>query len=157
MIPANGVFVDFGCGKGRVLLLASEFGFAKVRGVDFAPEFCAVARSNYIVYQNRTGVKTEFRIIESDVVDYVINKEDNVFFMYNPFDGVVMSRVLDNIAASLEMQPRRILIIYHNPVHSNIIEERCIVFKSKELTFKGSYSYVVYSNEDLGDQSSKTL
>ena len=30
MIPADSILVDFGCGKGRVLLIASEFGFQEV-------------------------------------------------------------------------------------------------------------------------------
>ena len=36
--PIHSVFVDLGCGKGRVLLIASEFGFKEVRGIEFSYE-----------------------------------------------------------------------------------------------------------------------
>lgn len=47
----NGAFVDIGCGKGRVLLLAAEFGFRRVTGVEFAKELCEIARDNIAVPQ----------------------------------------------------------------------------------------------------------
>jgi SAM-dependent methyltransferase len=80
MIPANSIFVDFGCGKGRVLLIASQFGFKEARGVEFARELCTIARNNCATYKAKTGVRTRFQITESDVVDYDIDTDDNVFF-----------------------------------------------------------------------------
>jgi len=144
MIPPNGVFVDFGCGKGRVLLIASQFGFKKVRGVEFAHELCEIAKNNCAVYKRKTKVRTEFQIIESDVVDYVIKNDENVFFMFNPFDEAVLSEVLNNIATSLTIQPRRILIIYYNPKYGNYIEQQDNFVKSGELLFWG-YNFAVYS------------
>jgi hypothetical protein len=38
--PQEGAFVDFGCGKGRVLLLAADYGYRRVTGVEFAKELC---------------------------------------------------------------------------------------------------------------------
>ena len=43
LLPAS-VFVDFGCGKGRVMLLAARHGFKRVIGVEFSPELCQAAR-----------------------------------------------------------------------------------------------------------------
>src|SRR5215472_1458160 len=39
-------FVDLGCGKGRVLLMARELGFGRIIGVEFAPALAKVARRN---------------------------------------------------------------------------------------------------------------
>jgi len=147
MIPDHGTFVDIGCGKGRILLIASEFGFATVRGIEFAHELCEIARNNCAVYRGKTGVVTEFQIIESDVVDYTVNDDENVFFMFNPFDDVVMNKVLNNIATSLEIQPRKIWIIYHNPECGNTIEKHDSFVKSREFVF-WDYSFAVYSNND---------
>ena len=146
MIPTHGAFVDLGCGKGRVLLIASEFGFAKVRGVEFAHELCEIALKNCAVYRDKTELGTEFRIIESDAAGYAINNDENVFFMYNPFDDVVMNKVLDNIAASLEMQPRRIWIIYNYPVHGNTIEEHGSFVKKRDFVL--GHHCAVYTNSD---------
>src|SRR6185436_96197 len=43
LFPQDRVLVDIGCGKGRVLLAASEFGFREARGVEFARELCQAA------------------------------------------------------------------------------------------------------------------
>lgn len=147
MIPNGSVFVDFGCGKGRVLLIASAFGFKELRGVEFSPELCEIAQNNCSVYKDKTKGKAEFRIIESDVVDYIIKDDENVFFMFNPFDAVVLSKVIKNIITSLTRQPRKILIIYHNPVYGGIIENQGSFVKLEEFAFWGQ-DFAVYSNID---------
>src|SRR5579859_3441663 len=44
--PKNSRFVDLGCGLGRACLLAAEYRFSRVRGVDMVPEFCDIAKIN---------------------------------------------------------------------------------------------------------------
>ena len=111
MLPADRVVLDFGCGKGRVLLLGAESDFRAARGVEFAEELCAIARKNVAAFQARTGTKAEFQIIKSDVTQYPVQPDENVFFLFNPFDTVIFEKVLDNIAASLKARPRRLLIV----------------------------------------------
>jgi len=122
-LPPKPVLLDFGCGKGRVLMIAAEFGFRAVRGVEFAPELCVRARKNCAAFKSATGSATEFEIIESDVVDYLIRPDENVFFFYNPFDAVVLNEVLVNITISLRKAPRAALIIYCNPCLDSVIEQ----------------------------------
>lgn len=139
------VLVDFGCGKGRVLLVAAEFGFRAVRGVEFAQELCAIAQSNCAAYQAKTGSKTEFQIVAADVVNYAIHTDENIFFFFNPFDEEILHRVLHQISASLLAKPRKILIIYHNPVKRQTIEAWDNLIRVQELNFWG-YDFVVYAN-----------
>jgi len=145
MLPADGLFVDFGCGKGRVLLIASQFGFKEVRGVEFAHELCEIAKTNCDVYKAKTAVRTEFQVIESDAAEYVIDTDENVFFMFNPFDQVVLQSVVNNISASLKIKPRKVLIIYYNPKHGDFITEHADFIKSNDFVLWG-YHFAVYSN-----------
>lgn len=145
MIPAGSVFVDFGCGKGRVLLIAAQFGFSQAIGVEFAHELCEIATHNCANYKAKTAVRTQFQIIETDVVDYPININENVFFMFNPFDEVVLGKVLKNITLSLKTLYRRILIIYYNPRYGNYIEKHEDFVKSGDYIYWG-YNFTVYSN-----------
>jgi SAM-dependent methyltransferase len=46
----NYVFVDLGCGEGRAVLIASEFPFERVIGVELSPKTSALARENVAVY-----------------------------------------------------------------------------------------------------------
>ena len=73
LLNEHSVLVDFGCGKGKVLLVASEFGIREARGVEFSRELCAIADRNCSIYQARTKCKTKFCIIESDAANYLIS------------------------------------------------------------------------------------
>src|SRR5262245_40427071 len=56
-------FVDLGCGKGRALIVASEFPFHKLLGVDISPRLTATARANAAriagKYPARTPIEVE--------------------------------------------------------------------------------------------------
>jgi len=147
LVPSNSVLVDLGCGKGRVLLVASEFGFKEVRGVEFAHELCEIAKKNCAVFKARKHFKPDWRIIEADVTQYTIEPDETVFFMFNPFDEIILQKVLDNIATSLQMRPRKILIIYYNPRAAETIERRADFTRLQEYNFWG-YNFKVYSNRE---------
>ncbi len=115
----NGSLVDFGCGKGRVLAVAACYGFTKIKGIDFAPSLCAVAKENIEKLQNHFP-QTEFSIICDDAIHYSIQKDDAVFFFFNPFDEIILLKVVKNILQSLKENPREIHVVYINPLHKEI-------------------------------------
>jgi len=124
MMPPESVLLDFGCGKGRVLLLAAEHGFPS-RGIEFAGELCEVARANVTAFNARTGNQSEITIIKGDVTEYAIQRDETVFFLFNPFGPVIFEKVLTNLGASLKTYPRKILIViclpsdeYHRAVEA---------------------------------------
>ena len=141
--PSDSVFVDLGCGKGKVLLMASEYGFKRIVGVEFSHELCQDAKKNLFIYRKKVGVDMNVSIIESDVVDYEIEDDENVFFMFNPFDEVVMSKVLSNINMSLEKKPREIWLIYYNPLCGDIIEKQGNFVKVGDC-ISGGMEFIVY-------------
>lgn len=111
------VLVDFGCGKGRVLMVAAEFGFRALRGVEFSAVLCEVARDNIARFRRRAAVHASFEVVHADAAEYGVRDDENVFFLFNPFDDHVLRRVMRNIARSHEAAPRRMLLIYRRPVH----------------------------------------
>lgn len=145
-LPVGGGFVDFGCGKGRVLMMASEFGFERLTGVDFSGELCERARENLRGYLSRRRRSAEIDIHHADAVDYPVREDDVVFYFYNPFDDVVLDRVLDNVVVSLESSPREIYLIYNNPLWRGAIERRPMF--DKVAAFEHAENrFLVYSNK----------
>jgi precorrin-6B methylase 2 len=113
-VPEDSILVDIGAGKGRILMLAAQFGcFRKVVGVEFSADLCRTAERNIRRFQPsryRRGISGGAprccrlrRAARSDL-----------FFMFNPFDYIVMQHVIDHIAHSLEEVPRAIWLIYLN-------------------------------------------
>src|SRR5436190_1706200 len=75
--------IDLGSGKGRVMMAAPHFGFTDITGIDFAKELCeqAIADMNEKKI-HFPGIK--WRVINENVENYDIGKQDSVFFMFNP-------------------------------------------------------------------------
>ena len=147
-LPADTVLVDLGCGKARVLLVAARAGLRTVRGVEFSPQLCRIARRNCLVFSQKTHLATTFEIIEGDVVDYAVRPDDTVFFLYNPFDGQILRRVLANIRASQQAHPRPVWIIYRNAVYSAIIDDTPGFVKAQDYLFWG-LDFVVYQSHGV--------
>lgn len=145
LVPSESVLVDLGCGKGRVLLIAAQSGFVEVKGVEFAHELCEIARRNCSTFKQTTGIPADFKIIESDVLDYRIEARDNVFFMFNPFDDLVLAKVLANIESSIKEFPRSVYLCYYNPAFPGSAEDHTAFSKIIDVTHWG-YRFKVYSN-----------
>jgi len=110
----RGTFIDYGCGKGRAVLLASFRHFREVIGVERSAELCAIARRN--IERSATWRRAaSVRIVEQDATQFVVPDDADLLFFYNPFRGAVMAEVLGQIRASLARRPRRMHLIYALP------------------------------------------
>jgi len=116
------VFIDLGCGKGRVLLLAYLRGFKRVVGVEFSPQLCQTAKENIEIFGKKLGRKVDIEIHQSDVTDYPWQDDEDVIFMFNPFDPIVLDKVLSDIQSSFIRRPRRGWIVYVNPRHQGLFD-----------------------------------
>ncbi len=118
-LPAGRHFLDMGCGKGRALCVAANKGFKQVTGIDFSKELCDTANQNLILTkQNFHSLK--YKVIYNDAFYFKIPDDVDCIFFFNPFDEIIMSGVVENIMTSLEKSPRKISIIYINPLHKNL-------------------------------------
>jgi SAM-dependent methyltransferase len=102
------VFVDYGSGKGRVLLLAADLPFKQIVGVEFSPPLHEIARQN-IATLGRHAARVETLVM--DAAEYEPPLEPLVLYFFNPFDAPVMRRVLARVRASLERRPRPVYIV----------------------------------------------
>lgn len=145
IVGKDSVFVDLGCGKGRVLLIAAESGFKAVRGVEFAREICDIAKKNCAVYRRRRGIETPVTVTHADAARYPIDSDEDVFFMFNPFDDVVMRQVLDNIRESCLLRPRKVLVVQHRVSRSTILDQHPYFESLGRISLAGS-TFSLHSN-----------
>jgi SAM-dependent methyltransferase len=114
-VSPRDVFVDFGSGAGRVVIEAARYPFAAVIGVELAPELHRTAQEN-VARAAETFSAQRVELVNSDVLEFAIPEELTVAYFYNPFTGPIFQGVLDRLLASLERHPRRLRVIYLNPV-----------------------------------------
>jgi len=149
-LPTDGVFVDFGCGKGRVVMIAAEYGFGRVVGVEYSPELCAAARKNVALFRDKVGRDLDVEIVESDVVDYDIPPDANVFFMFNPFQTEVLEAVVEKIARSAAEHPKKVWLIYLYPECRAAIDGAG-AFEETGRHVWGDCEFVVYEGRAGGE------
>lgn len=112
-------FLDIGCGKGRALCIAAHSGFKQVTGLDFSKTLCDAAKENLIKTRHQIP-GLHFKIINNDAFYFEIPGDVDCIFLFNPFDEIIMSAVVNNIFESLHSNPRKIKIIYVNPLHKDL-------------------------------------
>lgn len=119
-ISATDVFVDFGCGKGRVLLQAARYPFGRVIGVELSPEVAEIARRNVTRVRRHLACR-DVEVVTADVAEFPIPDDMTVAFCFNPATGDVFKRLLDNMGESLRRHPRPFQLLYHNPTMEGLL------------------------------------
>ncbi len=119
---AQYTFVDYGCGKGRALLLASDYPFAQIIGVDCVPGLIAIARSNIAAYRSASQQCCRLDLVTCDAREFSPPATPTIFFLYNPFDGVILSEVLARIGRVEPDASHPDYLIYVDPRHRSCIE-----------------------------------
>lgn len=115
-LPRELRFCDVGSGLGRICILAAEYGFAKVTGVELAPELCGAARENIAGCRLSVAQRATISILQMDALDYCASTEDDVFFMFRPFSGEFLVVVLDKLAARSHERNQPLTLIYSERV-----------------------------------------
>jgi SAM-dependent methyltransferase len=120
-VEASDVFVEFGCGKGRVVLdAAKRYPFRRVVGVEVDPNLSEVAR--HLIERERGHLRCrDVRIETLDATEYVIPDDMTYAYLYNPFYGETFERVCANLIASLDRAPRTLRVIYLHPAHHDTL------------------------------------
>jgi len=133
-------FVDFGSGKGRVLLLASKYGFDKVIGIEFAQELHNIATNNIRIYKNHIKKVSRIENIYGDATSFVIPNKPLIIFFYSPFRGKTMKQVLDNVYESFAANHRKISIIFYGKNTESIELLKALNFQLKEIEVPPDFS-----------------
>lgn len=128
-------FVDFGSGKGRALLLASNYPFRRITGIEFSPELHQTALRNMALYRSPTQRCFGIRSVCADAAAFEPPEVPCVLFFYDPFGERLMSAVLDRIGDSLARCPRELFIIYCQPRLSELIRR----YRFLEVAVEGEH------------------
>lgn len=110
-------FLDFGAGKGRVLLIAARLPFKAVTGIEFAQDLCAIAKENIAHIPARSRAAASIECHYGDATAYKLPGGSLVCYFYNPFNEVLMQVMVERLRETLRNDPRDIYVVYVNPLH----------------------------------------
>ena len=115
-------FIDLGCGKGRVLAVASEFPFRRVIGVELSAKLAAVARKNADrVCQGHAG-RASIEVVEGNVLEFPVPQGKLVFFNYNAFGSEVHAALVRRLEFALSKSTPHVFFIHYNPVEGSHLD-----------------------------------
>jgi len=140
--PEDLVFIDFGSGKGRVLLMASELPFRKIIGVEFSSELHAIAQQNILRYKSETQKCRDITLVCADFTQFPIPPDPLFLFLYNPSSSEITSALARNIAQSLREHPREVWVLYVTPAYDVFESGNPLALRKIKSTPK----YAMYSN-----------
>lgn len=140
-------FVDMGSGKGRALLVVSEFPFAKIVGIELSPQLHQIAEENIKRFRPPSQQCTTFDLHCTNVVDYVYGNEPVVLFLFDPFGRETLERVIANLEASLKATPREAYVVYIYPQFEDVLQRSQMLHRVREggPRWQPWSRYVVYA------------
>jgi SAM-dependent methyltransferase len=120
-IGPDDVFIDLGCGMGRIVLQAARRPFRRIVGVEISSGLIATARDNLQLERDDLACR-DIELLTMDALDYEIPLDATYIYMFNTVVGEPFRRLLGNIVASYDRRPRRMRMLYANPTQAEVVE-----------------------------------
>jgi SAM-dependent methyltransferase len=115
-------FVDFGCGKGRVVMMAAERGFRECVGVELNAGLAKIAAANVLKWAESGRPKSPMRAVCEDATAFEFPATPCVVYLFNPFTGKVLAKLLDKIASVFAARPGEVDVVYVNSEFREVLD-----------------------------------
>ena len=113
--------VDLGSGKGKAVMVAANFPFRSVVGIEYSRLLNRVARAN-LENPNRPFTRSHsVHIVHADAVHFPPPEGPLVVLLCDPFRGPVLRDMLQHLKSNIEENPRPLKLIYMNPREPDLI------------------------------------
>lgn len=114
-------FVDLGAGMGRALLLAADYPFRTVLGVELHPTLARIARRNLALWRAAGRTRVPMRMHCRDAVAFPLPPGPCLIFLFNPFGAPVLRRLLQAWKQNLAGRAGQLDILYVNDEQRNVL------------------------------------
>ena len=114
-------FIDIGSGKGRVLLMAADYPFRRILGIELLPALHRVAKENIAKYKTDSQQCFAIDCVVGDACEFPFPPEPTVLYLFNPLPESGLLKLIGNLEQSLREHPRPVLVLYHNPLLEHVL------------------------------------
>lgn len=113
-------FYDLGCGMGRALVIASEFPFRSLVGIDLSRRLCAIAIQNAAAVRRIDPKRRPIDVVQGDAGEAQLPEGDIVAFIYHSFGRATLARVIKRLEGAA--REHAVTVVYENPVHGDMFD-----------------------------------
>jgi hypothetical protein len=119
--PRDFIFIDFGSGKGRVLLIAAGLPFKAVIGIEFSRELHETAVRNIARFPRELIRAATVTSLCDDAASFALPAAHLDCYFHNPFGPPVLSQVVRGLEAHCA-QGYHVRVVYLDPRHRAVFE-----------------------------------
>ena len=113
-ISGDDVLIDYGSGKGRVLIEASLRNFKRIEGVEYDLKLVEQSEANIRNFQPQL-LDNQIFVHHCDARDYEIPMDATHIFLWNSFEGEVLDSVVSRIKAFVHIKKRPLKLVLALP------------------------------------------
>jgi len=135
-------FLDLGSGKGRTLLMASEYPFGRIVGVELLPSLDQIAKENLKRYRSESQKCCAMESICADATIFPMPEGPLLIYLFNPFPEAGLRHFLANLEHSSSRHPRPVYVLYHNPLLGHVLSAKPFLHK-----IAGTHQYSIFTTE----------
>lgn len=110
-IGKKNTILDYGCGKGRVDFFLSYQTSCKSIGVEYDNRIYQSAEDN----REKSPVGNRVRFENAEATSYIVPKEVDRVFFFNPFSVEILQSVIAKIIDSVYENPREVMLLFYFP------------------------------------------
>lgn len=110
-IKKKNKLIDYGCGKGRVDFYLSYQTRCQSVGIEYDDRIFAGAQEN----RKSAAAAGRVEFLLQNAEEYVVPKEADRFYFFNPFSVEILRSVLERITESYYDEPREMLLFFYYP------------------------------------------
>jgi SAM-dependent methyltransferase len=119
---AEYAFIDIGSGKGRAVMVASDFSFHRILGVELNPKLTTIARENLAKWNASPHPCTDLAVLHADALSVPIPDSPVLLYVFHPFDEHVMRLLLGRLFALSQTRTAPLDIVCIAPYPSELFD-----------------------------------
>jgi hypothetical protein len=109
--------------------------------VELLPALHRAAQENLSKYRGESQKCFALESICADATEFSFPAEVTVLYLFNPFPESGLRRVIANLEESLRAHPRKVYVLYHNPLLEHLLSQSAVLSK-----IGGTHQYSVYES-----------
>ncbi|HZU22794.1 MAG TPA: class I SAM-dependent methyltransferase [Terriglobales bacterium] len=122
------------------MLLASEYPFHRILGIELLPELHREALHNIARYSSPTQQCTAIESHCANASNFEFPPEPLVLYLFNPLPEPDLAAFISRLEDSLRLMPRSVYLIYHNPLLEHVLARSRVLRK-----IGGTHQYAIYA------------
>jgi hypothetical protein len=138
--PREFTFIDIGSGKGRALLMAADYPFRRILGIELLPELHRAAQENIGRYKSDSQQCFAIEPVLGDACEFLFPPEPTVLYLFNPLPESGLAKMISKLEHSLREHPRPVFVLYHNPLLEHVLTRSAVFNK-----IAGTHQYSIFS------------